>query len=165
MKFPWRQRLCLLVCLILHSCGLSLDVFTQARNGSCGRYGKNYFLLLNQTRHRMPDRYTIETYCDRLTWHVTNMNTSQYESYKDGEAITTLWNHHPNLEMIAMAANESYIYEHVTILPFLNPSIVYREKSQAWIVSWRLPDQHSFRGMKCEGSFVMFHKRVLLMIF
>jgi len=37
------------------------------------------------------------------------------------------------------------VLDDITVLPFLNPSIMYRPRNKDWIVSWRLPDQHSFR--------------------
>ena len=113
--------------------------------GECFRYGKSYYLVANNSRHQMPDRYTVETYCDSFSGLIKTMNDSLFAHTTDGQGVSTLWDHHPNAKMISLAANESFIYELVALLPFLNPSILYRRRHKDWVVSWRLPDQHSFR--------------------
>lgn len=133
-------------CFIIIFCGYrvcSNDLRKQ--NGTCYRYGRNYYLVIDKERHHFPDRYTIEVYCDKFSGSLMNMNNTLFGSTTDGEAIATLWDHHSNQRMLNLAANESFIYEHQSILPFLNPSIMYRYQEKDWIVSWRLPDQHSFR--------------------
>jgi hypothetical protein len=96
-------------------------------------------------RRRFPDRFTIESYCDNGLGTIALMNETLHDMTTDGEPVPSLWDHHSNMKMIALASNQSLIVEKALLLPFLNPSILYRRHHKDWVISWRLPDQHSFR--------------------
>lgn len=114
-------------------------------SGFCYRYGRMYYMVENRLRRRLPDRFTIESYCDNGLGTIALMNETLHSITTDGEPVPSLWDHHSNMNMVALAMNQSLIIEKILLLPFLNPSILYRRHHKDWVISWRLPDQHSFR--------------------
>ena len=141
----------LLTSLIILLYSKSFDLGKNSIKGQCYRHGRNYYLVISNLRYHFPDRYTIERYCDNGLGTISIMNDSLYSITKEGESIDSLWDHHSNENMNSIASNQSLILDDAKLLPFLNPSIMYLRKTKDWIISWRLPDQHSFRVIKVPG--------------
>ena len=135
---------------LLCTCGLSdpiLRVPRYVHEGQVARYENNtallrhgrtiYLLTQDRRKHTFPDRYTFNAYGFDFK-HAKEVNREVINSYRNGEPIKTLFDHHANEAMLAMFKS-NFLRNTTKIFDALNLNYVYYEDYV--VLSWRVTEQ------------------------
>lgn len=111
------------------------------------RQGKHVYVVVNGTRHLIPDRYTMNVLGQFHFHEIKQFEKTMLEKTPKGDGVETLWDKHPNSAVLAVLnrgprlVKETY---HV-FTRLLNPSTVYRNGEI--FISGRWADDPKYQNM------------------
>ena len=127
----------------------SVNLKQFATNETMFRWGRKHYLVHENVRHMFLDRYTMQVYGFDLSM-CAPMSNEMFATTKEGEHITSVWDHHPNQKILQLVdSKKTLLQDQYMVLPFLNPSILYRRDKKDWLISWR-SDPNTFRVVRID---------------
>ena len=137
---------------LMWACGLTLGepikrVSRYIHEGQVARYENNtsllrhgrtiYMLTQDRRKHTFPDRYTFNAFGYDFQ-HAKEVSREVINSYRNGEPIKSLYDHHANEAMLAMFKS-GFLRNTTKVFEALNLNYVYFENYV--ILAWRVTEQ------------------------